>query len=43
MPYVTSVERIGIKKGLQKGLEQGQQKGQAALLLRFHGCRRLTP
>ena len=43
MPYVTSVERIGIKKGLQKGLEQGQQKGleqgqqkgQAALLLRL--------
>ena len=23
MPYVTSVERIGIEKGLQQGLQQG--------------------
>ena len=27
MPYVTSVERIGIKKGLQRGLERGRRKG----------------
>ncbi len=27
MPYVTSVERIGIEKGLQLGLQQGLQKG----------------
>jgi hypothetical protein len=27
MPYVTSVERLGIKKGLQKGIEKGLQKG----------------
>jgi len=30
MPYVTSVERIGI----QKGLEQGRKQGEAAMLLR---------
>jgi predicted transposase YdaD len=30
MPYVTSVERIGI----QKGLQQGRQEGEAAVLLR---------
>ncbi|MGE0490490.1 MAG: transposase [Vulcanimicrobiota bacterium] len=27
MPYITSVERIGIKKGLQQGLEQGLEQG----------------
>ena len=27
MPYVTSVERIGIKKGMQQGLQQGIQQG----------------
>jgi len=31
MPYVTSVERIGI----QKGLQQGRQEGEAAVLLRL--------
>ena len=39
MPYVTSVERIGIQKGLQQGLEQGRQEGrkegEAAMLLRL--------
>jgi predicted transposase YdaD len=39
MPYVTSVERIGIQKGLQQGLEQGRQEGrkegEAAILLRL--------
>jgi hypothetical protein len=42
MPYVTSVERIGIQKGLQQGLEQGREEGrqegrkegEAAILLR---------
>jgi predicted transposase YdaD len=27
MPYVTSVERIGIEKGLQQGLQQGRLEG----------------
>ncbi len=27
MPYVTSVERIGIKKGIQQGIQQGMQQG----------------
>jgi flagellar biosynthesis/type III secretory pathway protein FliH len=27
MPYVTSVERIGIKKGIQQGMRQGMQQG----------------
>jgi flagellar biosynthesis/type III secretory pathway protein FliH len=27
MPYVTSVERLGIKKGLKEGLQRGLQKG----------------
>ncbi len=38
MPYVTSVERIGIRKGIQQGLEQGLEQGRAAerqLLLRL--------
>ena len=34
MPYVTSVERIGIEKGLQQGLQQGRQEGQAEMVLR---------
>ena len=24
MPYITSVERIGIEKGMQQGLQQGE-------------------
>jgi hypothetical protein len=28
MPYVTSVERIGIKKGMEQGLQQGEQRGE---------------
>lgn len=28
MPYVTSVERIGMEKGLEKGREEGWEKGQ---------------
>jgi hypothetical protein len=27
MPYITSVERIGIEKGIEMGLQQGLQKG----------------
>ena len=27
MPYVTSVERIGIQKGIQLGIEQGIEQG----------------
>ncbi|MCX6029823.1 MAG: DUF4351 domain-containing protein [Chloroflexi bacterium] len=29
MPYITSVERIGIEKGLEKGMEKGMAKGMA--------------
>ena len=38
MPYVTSVERMGIEKGLQQGLQQG-----AATLLRRLLTRRFGP
>lgn len=34
MPYITSVERIGIEKGIQQGMQQGMQQGEAALLER---------
>ncbi len=27
MPYVTSIERIGMKKGMEKGMEKGLEKG----------------
>jgi flagellar biosynthesis/type III secretory pathway protein FliH len=27
MPYITSVERIGIQKGLEQGLKQGLKQG----------------
>jgi flagellar biosynthesis/type III secretory pathway protein FliH len=27
MPYVTSVERIGVKKGIEQGIEKGLEKG----------------
>jgi len=39
MPYVTSVERMGIEKGIQQGLQQGRQEGiqqgEVALLRRL--------
>ena len=38
MPYVTSVERIGIRKGIQQGIQQGVQQGleqERLLLLRM--------
>lgn len=34
MPYITSVERIGIEKGMQQGRQQGMQRGEAAVLER---------
>jgi hypothetical protein len=34
MPYVTSVERIGLERGRQEGLQQGLQEGQSRLLAR---------
>ncbi len=34
MPYVTSVERIGIKKGIEQGIQQGVQQGTRDLLKR---------
>jgi flagellar biosynthesis/type III secretory pathway protein FliH len=35
MPYITSVERIGIEKGIQQGMQQGVQQGEAAMLERL--------
>jgi predicted transposase YdaD len=39
MPYVTSVERIGLrrgrKEGLQEGRKEGRQEGEATVLLRL--------
>ena len=35
MPYVTSIERIGIKKGIEQGIEQGIRQGEGILLLRL--------
>ena len=37
MQYVTSVERIGIKKGLQQGLQQGEVRVLRRLLTRRFG------
>jgi hypothetical protein len=34
MPYITSVERIGIEKGIQQGMQQGIRQGESALLER---------
>lgn len=34
MPYVTSVERIGIEKGILQGIQQGTQQGSLSLLCR---------
>ena len=33
MPYITSVERIGMEKGIQQGIQQGKQLGAADMLL----------
>jgi hypothetical protein len=32
MPYVTSVERIGIRKGIQQGIQQGLHRERLLLL-----------
>ncbi|NCS44930.1 MAG: DUF4351 domain-containing protein, partial [Microcystis aeruginosa BS11-05] len=34
MPYITSVERLGIEQGMQRGIEQGMQREGANLVLR---------
>lgn len=34
MPYVTSVERIGLRRGLDQGRKEGLQEGEATVLLR---------
>lgn len=33
MPYITSVERIGMQRGLEMGLEKGREEGKLLLLL----------
>jgi hypothetical protein len=38
MPYVTSVERIGIEKGLQQGMQQGEALLLRRLLVRRFGA-----
>lgn len=35
MAYVTSIERIGIRKGLEQGRQEGLREGEAAVLLRL--------
>jgi hypothetical protein len=35
MPYITSVERIGIRKGLEQGLEQGVVQGRQSDIIRI--------
>ena len=35
MPYVTSVERIGIERGIEQGIEQGIGRGEMILLRRM--------
>ena len=35
MPYITSIERMGIEKGLQQGLQEGFQQGEVFVLTRL--------
>ena len=35
MPYVTSVERIGMKIGMEKGMEKGREEGRYSELVRM--------
>lgn len=35
MPYITSIERLGIQKGIEQGIEQGIRQGEGTLLLRL--------
>jgi hypothetical protein len=37
MPYITSIERIGIEKGLQQGFQQGEAFMLTRLLTRRFG------
>ncbi len=34
MPYVTSVERIGIEKGIREGMQKGLQQGEMTIIRR---------
>ena len=34
-PYVTLVERIGLRRGLDHGREEGRKEGEATVLLRL--------
>ena len=34
MPYITSVERIGIRKGIEQGRQEGIQQGKSLVLRR---------
>ncbi|MBF0296202.1 MAG: DUF4351 domain-containing protein, partial [Magnetococcales bacterium] len=34
MPYITSVERIGMRKGREEGLREGMREGRVEILLR---------
>ena len=34
MPYITSIERMGLERGLQQGRQEGRQQGEAAVLRR---------
>ena len=46
MPYITSIERIGMQKGMEKGMEIGEQRGQqrgAASVLLHQIERRFGP
>ena len=35
MPYITSVERIGLREGRLQGLQEGELRGQRAMLRRL--------
>jgi hypothetical protein len=35
MAYITSVERIGIKKGIEQGIQQGIRQGESTVLRRL--------
>ena len=46
MPYITSIERMGLERGRQEGLQQGRQEGLQqgeATVLRRLLTRRLGP
>ena len=35
MPYITSIERMGLERGMEQGLQQGLQQGAATVLRRL--------